>query len=50
MKTYSGDITIIGNKLSEEVFWDDYNDCPSDKVMTAKINYCPMCARKLEEE
>lgn len=48
MRTYSGDMTIVGNKLTEEVFWDDYNDCPSDKVMVSEIRYCPMCGRKLE--
>ena len=50
MRTHYGDITVVGNKLIEEVFWDDYNDCPSDEFMTSKINYCSMCCRKLEEE
>ena len=50
MKTYSGDMTVVGNKLSEEVFWDDYNDCPSDKVMVSEIRYCPMCGRNLGED
>ncbi len=49
MRTYSGDMTVVGNKLIEEVFWDDYNDCPLDKVNEREINYCPMCGRNLEE-
>lgn len=50
MRTYSGDITVVGNKLIEEIFWDDYNDCPSGKVMVSEIRYCPMCGKKLEKE
>lgn len=41
----SGYIYVDGNYLAYDG-WDDYNDEPD--YNEAKINYCPLCGRKLE--
>lgn len=49
-QTESGTLMLIDNKLIGYVAWDDYNDCPSGKVLVSEIRYCPMCGRKLGEQ
>ena len=48
--TDNGLLYIDNGKLTEAVCWNYYNDGPSDEYNSIKINYCPMCGRKLEEE
>ena len=40
-------INSVDKTLDFEESWDYYNDELSDYIDKSKINYCPMCGRKL---
>lgn len=47
----SHEIKVLGNKISLSVDISENRLClngfNADDIITAKINYCPMCGRKL---
>lgn len=50
MEVTNGTIYVENRTLINFINWDYDNDCPSTEHESIKINYCPMCGRKLENK